>query len=157
MISIVTVYRCDKLLITGDNYVQEEDSKMGQMIYHRRRLKRNKRTVNPLTWTTQKCVLFLQDVWTSKKWVPFLQTDSNVYLAYNRTNCKESRKQQTKKSGRYLLETFIYFNLITVNIFIIKYKKVKHHSWDMSRLINRSFTSLSLSSSAENHICFVGH
>ena len=30
---IVTVYRCDKLLITGYNYIQEEDSKLGQMIY----------------------------------------------------------------------------------------------------------------------------
>ena len=31
--SIVTVYKYDKLLITGYNYVQEEDSKMGQLIY----------------------------------------------------------------------------------------------------------------------------
>ena len=31
--SIVTVYEYDKLLITGHSYVQEEDSKMGQLIY----------------------------------------------------------------------------------------------------------------------------
>ena len=31
--SIIIVYRYDKLLITRYNYVQEEDSKMGQLIY----------------------------------------------------------------------------------------------------------------------------
>ena len=30
---IVTVYRYDKLLITGYNYVQDVNSKLGQMIY----------------------------------------------------------------------------------------------------------------------------
>ena len=31
--AIVTVYKCDKLLITGYRYAQEGDSKVGQMIY----------------------------------------------------------------------------------------------------------------------------
>ena len=31
--SIVTVYKYDKLLITGYSYVQEEDSKSGKLIY----------------------------------------------------------------------------------------------------------------------------
>ena len=31
--AIINIYRCDKLLIFGYRYAQEEDSKVGEMIY----------------------------------------------------------------------------------------------------------------------------
>ena len=47
--SIVPVYKYDKLLITGYNYVQEEDSKTGHLIYLLQRmiLKQNLRNIKP--------------------------------------------------------------------------------------------------------------
>ena len=36
--TIIIVYRCDKLLITGYRYAQEVDSKVGEMIYLLRRV-----------------------------------------------------------------------------------------------------------------------